>query len=60
LLFAPATALRFAVSTVNHIAVLPTGARTIVFADDDSVIHVSPRLVARVIVDAVPVGQAAS
>ncbi len=39
------------VATVDHIAVSPTGARIVVFADDDSVIHVSPLLVARIVVD---------
>ena len=46
------------IATVDHIAVSPTGARIVVFADDDSVIHVSPLLVARTAVDAVPVGAA--
>ena len=39
------------IATVDLIAVSPTGARIVVFADDDSVIHVSPLLVARIVVD---------
>ena len=47
------------IATVDHIAVSPTGARIVVFADDDTVIHVSPLLVARIIVDS-PVPSAAT
>ena len=39
------------IATVDHIAVSPTGARIVVFADDDSVTHVSPLPVARIVVD---------
>ena len=46
------------IATVDHIAVSPTGARIVVFADDDSVIHVSPLLVARIVVDSMPVDAA--
>ena len=42
------------IATVDHIAVSPTGARIVVFADDDSAIHVSPLLVARIVVDPIP------
>ncbi len=42
------------VPTVDHIAVSPTGARVVVFADDDSVIHVSPLLISRLTVDPIP------
>ena len=42
------------VETVDHIAVSPAGGRIVVFADDDSVNHISPLLVARIVVDAVP------
>ena len=45
---------RVRVATVDHIALSPTGARIVVFADDDSVIHISPLLVARIVVDPVP------
>ena len=47
------------VPTVDHIAVSPTGARIVVFADDDSVIHVSPLLLARIVVDPAPASVAA-
>lgn len=42
------------VPTVDHIAVSPTGARVIVFADDDSTILVSALLLARIVVDPAP------
>jgi hypothetical protein len=42
------------VPSVDHIAVSPTGARVVVFADDDTVVHVFPLLISRVTVDAVP------
>lgn len=43
------------VPTVDHIAVAPTGARVVVFADDDSTILVSALLLARIVVDPAPV-----
>ncbi|MBV9128448.1 MAG: hypothetical protein JO117_10215 [Verrucomicrobia bacterium] len=43
------------VPTVDHIAVSPTGARVIVFADDDSTILVSALLIAKLTVDPEPV-----
>ena len=42
------------VPTVDHIAVAPTGARVVVFADDDSTILVSALLISHVVVDPVP------
>ena len=39
------------VPTVDHIAVSPTGARVIVFADDDSTMLVSALLISRLTVD---------
>lgn len=39
------------VPTVDHIAVSPTGARVIVFADDDSTILVSALLISRLTAD---------
>ena len=42
------------VPTVDHIAVSPVGALAVVFADDGSVIHISPLLVARIVVDPAP------
>ena len=39
------------VPTVDHIAVSPTGARIVVFADDDGTILVSALLVSQITVD---------
>ena len=39
------------VPTMDHIAVSPTGARVIVFADDDSTILVSALLISQITVD---------
>lgn len=42
------------VPTVDHIAVAPTGARVVVFADDESTILVSALLITRIVVDPAP------
>jgi hypothetical protein len=43
------------VSTVDHVAVAPTGIRVIVFGDDDSWTVISPLLISRITVDREPV-----
>jgi hypothetical protein len=48
------------VPTVDHIAVSPTGARIIVFADDDSTIVVSALLVSQITIDPEAVHQQAA
>ena len=50
-----ASGAQLRVPTVDHIAVSPTGARVIVFADDDSTILVSALLIGHLIADPVPV-----
>ena len=47
------------VPTVDHIAVSPTGARVVVFADDDSTILVSALLIGHIVADPKPVSSAA-
>ena len=42
------------ISTVDHIAVSPTGTRVIVFADDDSTIIVSALLISQITTDPEP------
>ena len=46
-----ASGAQLRVPTVDHIAVLPTGARVIVFADDDSTILVSALLIGYITAD---------
>ena len=50
-----ASGARLRVPTVDHSAVSPTGARVIVFADDDSTILVSALLIGHIIADPAPV-----
>ena len=49
-----ASGAQLRVPTVDHIAVSPTGARIIVFADDDSTIIVSALLIGHLAVDPKP------
>ena len=46
-----ASGAQLRVPTVDHIAVSPTGARVIVFADDDSTIVVSALLIGHIAID---------
>ena len=49
-----ASGAQLRVPTVDHIAVSPTGARIVVFADDDSTILVSALLVGHIVADPAP------
>ena len=50
-----ASGAQLRVPTVDHIAVSPTGARVIVFADDDSTILVSALLIGHIVADPEPI-----
>ena len=49
-----ASGAQLRVPTVDHIAVSPTGARVVVFADDDSTILVSALLIGHIVADPMP------
>ena len=55
-----ASGAQLRVHTVDHVAVSPTGARVIVFADDDSTVVVSALLIGHIAIDPEPARSAAA